>query len=93
MIKPTYFLQKIKMYIAENIIYKNIILYNFAIYLLRHINLFLPHENDIYGLRYLKLNRNSKIRTSYGTGFLFPALYEGHEYGWSNASSISLNLP
>ncbi len=34
-----------------------------------------------------KLNKNSKIRTSYGTGFLFPALYEGHEYGWSNASS------
>ena len=61
MIKPTYFLQKIKMYIVVNIIYKNIFLYNFVIYLLRHINLFLPHENDIYGLRYLKLNRNNKI--------------------------------
>ena len=61
MIKPTYFFQKIKMYVAVNIIYKNIILYNFVIYLLRHINLFLPHENDIYGLRYLKLNRNNKI--------------------------------
>ncbi len=31
MIKPTYFFQKIKMYIAVNIIYKNIILYNFEI--------------------------------------------------------------
>ena len=61
MIKPTYFLQKIKMYVAVNIIYKNIILYNFVIHLLRHINLFLPHESDIYGLRYLKLNRNDKI--------------------------------
>ena len=61
MIKPTYFLQKIKMYIAVNIIYKNIILYNFVIYLLRHINLFLPHEDDIYTLRYLKLNKNNKI--------------------------------
>ena len=61
MIKPTYFLLKMKMYLAVNIIYKNIILYNFVIYLLRHINLFLPHENDIYGLRYLKLNRNNKI--------------------------------
>ncbi len=37
MIKPTYFLQKIKMYIAVNIIYKNIILYNFVIYLLTNL--------------------------------------------------------
>ena len=34
-----------------------------------------------------KLDSNSKIRVSYGTGFLFPALYEGHSYGWSNAAS------
>jgi vitamin B12 transporter len=30
------------------------------------------------------LGRNSKIRSSYGTGFLFPALYESGQYGWSN---------
>ena len=30
------------------------------------------------------LSGNSKIRSSYGTGFLFPALYESGEYGWTN---------
>ena len=30
------------------------------------------------------LGGNSKIRMSYGTGFLFPAIYESGEYGWSN---------
>jgi vitamin B12 transporter len=30
------------------------------------------------------LGGNSKIRSSYGTGFLFPALYESGQYGWSN---------
>ena len=33
------------------------------------------------------LGGNSKIRTSYGTGFLFPALYESGQYGWSNQSA------
>ena len=30
------------------------------------------------------LGGNNKIRSSYGTGFLFPALYESGQYGWSN---------
>jgi len=33
-----------------------------------------------------KLNRNSKIRASYGTGFVFPTLYEGHNYEWTNTA-------
>jgi vitamin B12 transporter len=37
------------------------------------------------------LGINSKIRASYGTGFLFPALYEGHAYGWSNANKDYVN--
>ena len=37
------------------------------------------------------LGGNSKIRASYGTGFLFPALYEGHAYGWSNANKDYVN--
>ena len=30
------------------------------------------------------LNSKTKIRSSYGTGFLFPALYESGEYAWTN---------
>jgi len=37
------------------------------------------------------LGRNSKIRSSYGTGFLFPALYESGQYGWSNQVVDSIN--
>jgi len=37
------------------------------------------------------LGGNSKIRSSYGTGFLFPALYESGQYGWSNQVVDSIN--
>jgi len=37
------------------------------------------------------LGRNSKIRSSYGTGFLFPALYESGQYGWSNQVADMIN--
>jgi len=35
-----------------------------------------------------KLNSESKIRASYGTGFLFPSLYEGHAYEWTNTAPL-----
>lgn len=35
-----------------------------------------------------KLDRNSKIRASYGTGFIFPTLYEGHSYEWTNTAVL-----
>ena len=34
---------------------------------------------------------NSKLRSSYGTGFLFPALYESGEYGWTNQDGDKIN--
>jgi len=34
------------------------------------------------------LNKNSKIRASYGTGFVFPTLYEGHKYEWTNTAVL-----
>ena len=34
------------------------------------------------------LNKNSKIRASYGTGFIFPTLYEGHSYEWTNTAVL-----
>ena len=37
------------------------------------------------------LGGNSKIRSSYGTGFLFPALYESGEYGWTNQDGDKIN--
>ena len=37
------------------------------------------------------LGGNSKIRASYGTGFLFPALYESGQYGWSNEGKEDVN--
>ena len=37
------------------------------------------------------LGNNSKIRSSYGTGFLFPALYESGEYAWTNTSGENIN--
>ena len=37
------------------------------------------------------LGNNSKIRSSYGTGFLFPALYESGEYGWTNTRGENIN--
>ena len=33
-----------------------------------------------------KLDGNSKIRASFGTGITFPALYDNHDYGFSNAN-------
>jgi vitamin B12 transporter len=33
-----------------------------------------------------KLDGKSKIRASYGTGFIFPTLYEGHNYEWTNTA-------
>ena len=36
------------------------------------------------------LGKNSKIRSSYGTGFLFPALYESGEYAWTNTSGENI---
>jgi vitamin B12 transporter len=37
------------------------------------------------------LGGNSKIRSSYGKGFLFPALYESGQYGWSNEDKEYVN--
>ncbi|MDA7562424.1 TonB-dependent receptor [Candidatus Pelagibacter sp.] len=37
------------------------------------------------------LGSNSKIRSSYGKGFLFPALYESGQYGWSNEGKDFVN--
>ena len=37
------------------------------------------------------LGNNSKIRSSYGTGFLFPAIYESGEYGWANQNGESIH--
>ena len=37
------------------------------------------------------LNTYGKIRTSYGTGFLFPALYESGQYGWTNQSGEKIH--
>ena len=33
---------------------------------------------------------NNKIRTSYGTGFLFPAIYESGEYAWTNQNGENI---
>ena len=35
-----------------------------------------------------KLDKNSKFRASYGTGFIFPTLYEGHSYEWTNTAVL-----
>jgi len=37
------------------------------------------------------LGGNSKIRSSYGKGFLFPALYESGEYAWTNQDGNKIN--
>jgi vitamin B12 transporter len=37
------------------------------------------------------LGGSSKIRSSYGIGFLFPALYESGEYGWTNQSGEKIH--
>jgi len=37
------------------------------------------------------LGGNSKIRSSYGTGFLFPALYETGQYGWTVQTKDLIN--
>ena len=37
------------------------------------------------------LGVNSKIRSSYGTGFLFPAIYESGEYAWTNQNGEEIN--
>jgi vitamin B12 transporter len=37
------------------------------------------------------LGGSSKIRSSYGTGFLFPAIYESGEYGWTNTGGENIN--
>tara|TARA_Y100000741_G_scaffold160199_1_gene120930 strand:- start:333 stop:2249 length:1917 start_codon:yes stop_codon:yes gene_type:complete len=37
------------------------------------------------------LGGNSKIRSSYGTGFLFPAIYESGEYAWTNQDGDKIN--
>ena len=37
------------------------------------------------------LGGNSKIRSSYGTGFLFPAIYESGEYSWTNQDGDKIN--
>ena len=37
------------------------------------------------------LGNNSKIRSSYGTGFLFPAIYESGEYAWTNQNGESIH--
>ena len=35
-----------------------------------------------------KLDKSSKFRASYGTGFIFPTLYEGHSYEWTNTAVL-----
>ena len=37
------------------------------------------------------LGVNSKIRSSFGTGFLFPAIYESGEYAWTNQNGESIH--
>ena len=37
------------------------------------------------------LGNNSKIRSSYGTGFLFPSIYESGEYAWTNQNGESIH--
>ncbi len=37
------------------------------------------------------LGGNSKIRSSYGTGFLFPAIYESGEYAWTNQNGEEIH--
>ena len=37
------------------------------------------------------LGGNNKIRSSYGTGFLFPAIYESGEYAWTNTNGENIN--
>ena len=37
------------------------------------------------------LGKNNKIRSSYGTGFLFPAIYESGEYGWTTTKGENIN--
>jgi vitamin B12 transporter len=37
------------------------------------------------------LGENSKIRSSYGKGFLFPALYESGKYAWTNQDGDKIN--
>ena len=37
------------------------------------------------------LGNKSKIRSSYGTGFLFPSIYESGEYAWTNQNGEDIN--
>ena len=37
------------------------------------------------------LGNNSKIRSSYGTGFLFPSIYESGEYAWTNQNGEDIH--
>ena len=46
--------------------------------------------NSLLDRRYYSLGGKSKIRSSYGTGFLFPALYES-EYAWTNQDGDKIN--
>ena len=48
-------------------------------------------EQSYRGTLAYNLGRNSKIRSSYGTGFLFPALYETGQYGFSNQVKDRIN--
>ena len=53
--------RKLQRYLVFKFIYKNLFFYKFAILLARYTNLLLPHEEDIYGLNYLKFNKNNCI--------------------------------
>ena len=47
--------------IVRKLIYKNLFFYNLAIFFTRHTNFLLPHEEDIYGLNLLKLEKKGDI--------------------------------
>tara|TARA_Y100000590_G_scaffold441808_1_gene569055 strand:- start:294 stop:1115 length:822 start_codon:yes stop_codon:yes gene_type:complete len=52
---------KLQRQIVFKFIYKNLYLYELAIFLSRYINFLLPHEEDIYGLNYLRLDTKKNI--------------------------------
>ncbi len=47
--------------IIYKVIYKNIYIYQLGVFLSRHTNFLLPHEEDICGLNYLNLDKKKYI--------------------------------
>ena len=53
--------RKLQRYLVFKLIYKNLYFYELAIFLARFTNFLLPHEEDIFGLNYLKFDKNMDI--------------------------------